>query len=212
MNEREVIAYLKEHPDFLLTHGEEIYPTPVKEGKTNSNKVRSIWQLRLMAMDRKLKDFSLQLDCLNKLSQENFALAHKIIQFNQALLKSESKKEVKQEATRALKDIFNLPHHRLFIWPEIGLSSAAEKAMASLNEIKTGHQLIHPDLYNDFAKPLALESFIHLPLKDEQGLNFALLLIGHSDPNYFTSNLSTDYVAWLAQSLAIALNHRKEEK
>ena len=71
---------------------------------------------------------------------------------------------------------------------------------------------IHPDLYNDFAKPLALESFIHLPLKDEQGLNFALLLIGHSDPNYFTSNLSTDYVAWLAQSLAIALNHRKEEK
>ena len=208
MNKHEVIAYLKEHPDFLLDHGEEIYLTSTKDSTAN-NKVRPIWQLRLMAMDKKLKDFSLQMDYLNKLSQENFALANKIILFNQVLLKLESKKEIEQEATKALKDIFDLPHSRLFIWPQAGLSPEAENAMVSLNDIKTGHQLIHPDLYRDFAKPLALESFIHLPLKDDQGATFALLLIGHSDPDYFTDNMPTDYVAWLAQSLAIALSYRK---
>lgn len=204
-----VLAYLRQHPEFLQTHAAELgYCAVAEEGKVLSFRQGSVDALR-----HKTERMAAQLAVMLDNAEYNRETAAKLQRFNCRLLGAKTVGQLFQAASAALREDFALPNHafRVMRLPENkarippALQAADDTVLqgvwADAQAPECGTRMA------DAARALlaaGAESFLQLPVS-HKGQLLAVLLVGHEDPGYFHAGLGTELVSHMADSLAAAL-------
>lgn len=192
--------------------------------KTKKNKkVKSFSVIQAHVNRDMIENLRWQLDEMYHIAKANFALIQKMFDFDHALLACSNAEQLAITIKDHFSHIWQLPHVFLKAIPSLvktlGLGKEYEinhaqaiKALDQLTKPQSGVQCIHPKFFTYFEKKRApVESFLHLPIQIEKK-TVAIILIGHEDPDYFSTDAPTDYVAILAKSVGIAIQRLIEEK
>lgn len=188
--------------------------------------------------DKKVKSFSViqahvnhdmienlrwQLEEMYHIAEANFALIQKMFAFDHALLACSTAEQLAITIKDHFSHSWQLSHVFFKGIPplvkSLGLSKEYEiddeqaiKVLDQLTKPRSGIQCIHPRFFVYFEKNQPpIESFLHLPIQIEKK-TVAIILIGHEDPEYFSTDAPKDYVAILAKSVGITIQRLIEEK
>ncbi|MBN3859471.1 DUF484 family protein [Neisseriaceae bacterium PsAf] len=190
--------------------------------KQNKHKIKSFTEVQEIANKDIIENLELQLQEMYHIADENFALIQKIINFDHELMACRTVNQVLKTVKKNFNNVFGMPNNILKITVEPKASirlSAADRvtdvtlieAIQTITKPVTGTKCIHPELYDWFNEDVKVESFLHLPLVVQDNY-LGLLLVGHTDPDYFSENAPTDYVEMMAKSVAITLNRILENR
>jgi hypothetical protein len=210
MKPEEVVAYLRQHPEFFESHAEalaEIYIAHPHGGRAISISERQILTLR----DRS-KQLEGKLREVIQFGEENDAISEKVHRISLALLESQDIRGVLNKVYLSLREDFAVPHVALRVWrgnghdglPEFGpVSDATHDFAASLaNPYCSAHAMVDTGaLFGDASAHL--RSFSYLPLRD--GDTFGLLALASEDARRFYPEMGTLYLKRLGELIAAAI-------
>lgn len=207
ISEQDVQAFLQAQPDWLNEHAAEFGLRPAE------SKILSFQQGSMLALKRKTEKMAAQLEQILADVEANRTLITKIMNFNLRLLRVNNITQWLEAISQGLNGDFSLPYYVIRIiaeWPNkmnipTDLLAGPEVRMAaskltapvcgSLPVVALAQLLDH--------KP-QLESFLQLPLRCNEK-TLGVLIIGHEDASHFRPQQSTEWVAVLAESMAIVL-------
>ncbi|QRN41362.1 MAG: DUF484 family protein [Neisseriaceae bacterium] len=184
--------------------------------KQNNDKIRPFVEVQQAANKDIIENLELRLQEMYRIADENFLLIQKIINFDHELMACKTVRQVLNTVRENFNCVFNMPYNilKIIVEPKASIRIADVDRVNDLDLIEsiksvkkpvTGTKCIHPGLYDWFDAHVRVESFLHLPLVAQDNY-LGLLLVGHTDPDYFSENAPTDYVEMMAKSVAITLN------
>lgn len=210
MREQDVLAYLQQHPEFLLQHAATLGVRP------EAGKVQSFAQAQWLAQQAKTEKMALQLTDMLHQAQANATTSARLMRFACRLMTANTLLQACRAASGGLKDDFDLPAHRLLLlMPPRKKNAVSEEWLLPVSHPAHAHLTEQNDIVCAPQLPAALlallpdggcglESFLLLPLLDE-GVVRGVVLAGDADENRFVADMPTDRVAELAQLMAVAL-------
>ena len=209
MQTEKVLAFLRQHPDFLAEHAEELGV------RLRDDKVRSFAQGQIASSRLKTEKMAQRVEEMLDAAHSNHATMQRLLAFDLRLLKANTVGQAAKAVSASLKDDFGLPHFALKLicapknkarLPEGLLRPAGHAAVQewlALKQPLCGHQ-ISPAARKLLPQDVILESFLQLPLHFG-GETGGVLLLGHEDAAHFAPGLPTEYVERLAGALAAVL-------
>lgn len=210
MNEKKILAYLQEHPEFLLNHAADLGMRPA-EGR-----VQSFAQAQWLAQQKKAAKMAGQLAQIMQDADSNHQTLGRMLGFVRRLLAANTLLQVLRAAEAGWQEDFALPAGRVWLLaepPKKGAVSgayrlpenhAAHAALSALEEPLCGNR-IAPALMKALPQEgRGLESFLLLPLR-VNGQTVAAMVAGDADETRFTPDLPLDWMRELAACTAAAL-------
>ena len=205
-----VLQFLRQNPDFLVQHAEElgIYP--------KESKIRAFSQVQMQHAERQMQTMAHNMEIMTDNARQNNDTMNKIMRAAIALMRCNTIKQLLKIISGCLKNDFNL--HDFFILllvkpqkkialPEnfrLPENHDAYSALAKLKKPHSGHKLIHRKLNKMLPENHENESYLHLPLIAD-GKTLAVLIIAHPDPEHFAPDAPSDYVALLGEIIGSCL-------
>ncbi len=218
MNEQEVnaiaiddvVAFLKDHPDFLIEYAHEL------GYEEHGGKVRSFTEAQLAAQKSKNQKAHERLQFLIQNAKDNDATIEKMLKMDLALMAVNTVKQLYASVKQVLTGEFGMPNFALKVavqgnnknirMPEaLKMSDALLQTIQNASNIRCTQKVLHDDLWLDLDASQA-ESFLYLPLFiANTDVADGMLIIAHQDPQHFSSDLQTDCVAHLATAIGVSL-------
>lgn len=211
MQEDDIAAYLKDHPEFFEANAmllADIHlPSPHGEGTISLAERQQLAQRdRINALEERFAELVLN-------AEDNDAIASKIQALNIMLHKTTSFDAIEQLISIHLPEYFNLTDTCLRVWASpIDSSASANLVFSPMpDETKswmakqkqpycgTPPEIVTEDWFIDAAASLVI-----IPLHGEQPIGF--LALASDDKNNFQTGMGTDFVAKVGEIISAALS------
>jgi uncharacterized protein len=211
LDSQSVAEYLKDHPHFFEEQGElfaRLRLTSPLGGRAVSLQERQMEVLR-----EKLKGMELQLASLMRVGQENDAIVEKFYSWSRSLLLARNDVDLPHVLTDGLINIFSVPQAALRLWgvsPDYAHGWFADPVSTDAKIFANGLQSPFCGANNDFEAAgwlddaAAVKSIAMLPLRVQSDA-FGLLILGSPDPQRFTADMGTDFLARIGDTSSAAL-------
>lgn len=212
MKKENVLDFLRQHPDFLAEHADELGI------RLRDDKVRSFAQAQLTASRLKIEKMAGQLQTMITDSEANRKIVQRQMALDIKLLQANTVARLVQALYSSLEHDFDIRHFRLVLIAEpknkvripetIVLPAKADKAhkqIANLRAPVLGTKIsaeIRELLPENNTIP---ESYLQLPIPIG-GTTGGLLLAADENVNRFAAGLETETVCHLADAVGAALS------
>lgn len=213
IDQETVIQYLLDHPDFFQDNAgilSELHLTSPILGKAVS-----LHERQMEVMRSKYKTLELQLSKLMHTAQDNEALARKMLDWTQALLKEKNDVEMPQTLVMSLKSAFAVPDVTLRLW-----NVREEYAMAwftqsvtvdirhAVNTLKKPYcgKSDNIEALTWFTDTASIRSTALIPIREnEQSEPFGLLVLASPEKTRFQEDMATDFLTDIGKLACAAL-------
>jgi len=209
-----VARYLAEHPDFFEEHAELF--TRLKLTSPLGGRTVSLQERQMEVLREKIKNLELRFASLMRLAQENEDITSKFHAWSCALLAARNDVDLPHILVESLKSVFAVPAATLRLWDASSEFShtwfsqpVSDDVRLFANSLHTPYCGANKDFeaaaWLDAAEPA--RSLAMIALRREGGGDaFGLLIMGSTDPDRFTSEMATDFLARIGETSSAALN------
>lgn len=126
MNAADVVRFLKEHPDFLSSHGEIFADITVPH--PHGGQAITLAERQLHALRDKIRLLEGKLAELIRYGEENDEIGEKVHQLGLALLEAGDFTAARNALFQSLRDDFSVPHVAMRLWSGVPVQEADEFA------------------------------------------------------------------------------------
>lgn len=212
MKKENVLDFLKEHPDFLAEHADELGI------RLKDDKMRSFAQAQLTASRLKIEKMAAQLHTMLADAETNRSIMLRQSALNIKLLQANTVSRLVQALYESLQHDFKIHHFRLILVAEpknkiripekVRLPSGAQKARAEIEKLR--EPVLGAKISAEMRALLpdsgtVWESFLQLPIP-VGGVTGAVLLAADEDVHRFAADLETETVDCIAGVVGAALS------
>ncbi|QRO33805.1 DUF484 family protein [Chromobacterium violaceum] len=209
MHSEQVLAFLDEHPDFLQQHAARY---GLQAAPQNGERVISFVERQMLELKDQNRQLEAQLQQLIDRGQDNDRLLARLHRLTLALLAARGPGKLIAELQGGLSREFQLDRSALKLW-----HPAAEKDAEYYNarsEVQgLARNLVAPycgpyvndEVLSWFPATPVLQSFAQVALKDTAGQPFGILVLASDDPQRFTFDMHTQYLAQIGELVSAAL-------
>jgi uncharacterized protein YigA (DUF484 family) len=210
MKPEEVVAYLKEHPEFF-----EHYAEPLAEiiiPHPHGGRAIPISERQILTLREKNRQIEGKLREVIQYGEENDAISEKVHRISVALLAASELRGALNAVYLNLREDFAVPHVALRLWRGGNRADLPEFKPVTDAAREFAEKLAHPycsgqapdDTVSWFGEAGAhLRSFSCLPLRN--GGTFGLLALASEDPQRFYPEMGTLYLKRLGDLVSAAL-------
>jgi uncharacterized protein len=213
LDSNSVAQYLLDHAHFFEEHAELL--SRIKLSSPLGGRTLSLQERQMDVLRDKIRGHELRMAELMRFAQENDAITDKFHVWTRALLMARNDVDLPHILTTGLQTIFSVPQATLRIW---GVAEAYSHTWFSQN-VSEDCRIFSNGLSgpfcgknNDFEAASWLEdaaatqSIAMLSLRTEGSADaFGLLVMGSPDPQRFTSDMATDFLAKIGDTAGAAL-------
>ncbi|MBV1907250.1 MAG: DUF484 family protein [Pseudomonadales bacterium] len=216
-DETVIVEFLQRNNDFFSHHPELLLQMslPHQAGTAVSLVEKQISMLRTRNSEMRI-----QLDTLLDTAKENSALFQKICNLTLALMETKSINDIDLVLSEQLATQFSAAHVRCYICanskyepkvhlrfttniPHIGLMKAEKIVCGAIRSEE--FSLLFPDVKPASGSTVLIPLKININKKPGELPIHGLLAIGSNDAQHFTSDLGTEFLAFLGKMLSCAL-------
>jgi uncharacterized protein YigA (DUF484 family) len=208
-----VARFLIDNPHFFEEHAELL--TRLKLVSPIGGRTVSLQERQMEVLREKIKVMDLRFAELMRVAQENDAITEKFQLWTRSLLLARNDVDLPHVLIEGLRTIFSVPRATLRIWgvaEEFSHTWFSTDASADAKIFANGLATPFCGPNNDFEAASWLEdstsmqSIAILPLRaDPTAEAFGLLVLGSSDPERFTADMATDFLAKIGDTTSAAL-------
>ncbi len=214
MNSNDIADYLSNNPHFFEEHAELL--SAIKLTSPVLGRAISLQERQMEVVREKHKLLELRLSDLMHLAHENDDITSKFQNWTRSLLLARNDVELPHVLTLGLQEIFAVPHATLRLWHVAAdfshtwyaqtVSEDAQLFSKSLGAPFCGkNQDFEAARWIESEQPI--QSLAMLPLRlNADTPAFGLLVLGSPDPNRFTKEMATDFLAQIADTSSAALS------
>jgi uncharacterized protein YigA (DUF484 family) len=211
MDAREVVRYLKDHPEFFEDHADEIAEIFVPH--PHGGHAIPIAERQIFALREKNAELSAKLGELIRFGNDNDAIGERLHRSTVALFAAPDLETTLAVLYHSLREDFGVPLVAVRLWgrvpeqsylPELAATSAdVRDHVERLETPYCGSQAIAEarEWFDSDAPPA---SFAFMPLR--AALTFGVLALASEDPQRFQQDLGTVYLTRLAELASIAID------
>lgn len=206
MQEKEILAYLEENPEFLQTHATHFGLRPSLE------RVISLSERQLLEEKDKNRILEKQFNELVENARANEQILQRLQSMTLALLRLKEVDSLASCINHVLADVFELNRSTLYIWHSAarGASSYHVPSADTLEYLNALTAPICTQFVNDeilcwFPDSPVLQSFALLPLHGVQKDIAGIVVIGSSEPNRFRPDRHNHFLQLLSEQISAAL-------
>lgn len=210
MNETAVLAFLKSHPEFLLTHAKSLGVQP------SNDKITAFAEVKLQANEIRTERMAQHLNEVIDNARKNQTMIDTLFALDHALIGATSISALADAVDHTLNNGFNLPYHALKLVPHnhvaypealvLQSSSQASDKLAQLKHSTCVHYLSDELLAWLPKSNDTLQSFLKVPLLSPTQQFMGVLIVASPNPDHFNPKQETHYMDNLARNLSAALN------
>lgn len=209
-----VAQYLRDHPHFFDEQAGLL--GEVKLSSPLTGRAVSLQERQMEVMREKYKALELRMADLNRLAQENAAIAGKFHVWNQGMLLERDIDAMPRAVADGIKTAFDVPHTTLRLWNVAPAYAAAwftrdvtEDARMFADSLQAPYCGSNHDFeavrWLDAAA--SVQSTVILPLRAAGAkAAFGLLILGSPDPARFTAGMGTDFLVHIGATASAALS------
>lgn len=208
-----VATYLTRNPHFFDEHPELM--SQIKLNSPLGGRTVSLQERQMEVLREKIKHMELQLASLMRIGQENDLITEKFQAWTRTLLLARNDVDLPHVLIDGLQSIFSVPHATLRIWgvaDEFSHTWFSEPVSDDAKIFSNGLSAPFCGPNNDFEAASWLEgtasiqSIAMMSLRiSETPDAFGLLILGSPDPQRFTSEMATDFLAKIGDTSSAAL-------
>jgi len=209
-----VADYLSDNPYFFEEHSELL--AKVKLTSPLAGRTVSLQERQMEVLREKVRLMELRLSDLMRLAQENDVITQKVLSWTRSLLLARNDVDLPHALINGLQTIFSVPYATLRIW---GVAEAYSHTWFAA-EVSTDARIFCNGLAAPFCGPnqdfeaaswidegASIQSIAMLPLRgDGASDTFGLLVLGSPDPERFSADMATDFLAQIGETASAALN------
>jgi len=209
-----IAEYLLDHPHFFEEHAELL--SRVKLTSPLAGRTVSLQERQMEVLRDKLKVHELRLAELLRIGEDNDTINRKFHDWTRALLLARNDADLPQIVTSGLESIFAVPHAALRLWNVAPAYAGAAFAQGASEDCRLfSNSLATPfcGANNDFeaaawlADASTIKSIAMIALRPHEGGDaFGLLVLGSPDPQRFTADMATDFLAQIGDTASAALH------
>lgn len=214
MNAQDVARYLREHPDFLSSHGEIFAEITVPH--PHGGQAITLAERQLHALRDKIRALESKLAELIRFGEENDEIGEKVHRMCLSLLEADGYADVRHVLVESLRDDFRVPHVAWRIW-----NSVLTRDDEDFAEVSETVRFFAGDLRQPYCgAPSNLEilqwmgesaphirSVAMVPLRREAQV-FGLLLLASEEETRFYPEMGTLYLNRIGDLVASALRRQ----
>ena len=214
MNSNDIATYLIQHPHFFEEHAELL--GSIKLTSPVMGRAISLQERQMEVVREKYRALELRMSDLMRIAEENHDISQKFQSWTRALLLARNDVDLPHALTQGLQDIFDLPHATLRLWnvaPDYAHTWFASATSDDARLFAKGLGAPYCGKNHDFEAARwiesnqPVESLAMLPLRLSAGSpTFGLLVLGSPDPNRYTKDMATDFLAKIANTSSAALS------
>jgi uncharacterized protein YigA (DUF484 family) len=209
-----VAQFLRDHPHFFDEQagllGEVRLSSPL------TGRAVSLQERQMEVMREKYKALELRMAELNRLAQENAAIADKFHVWNQAMLLERAIDALPRAVADGIRTAFDVPQTTLRLWnlaPEHADAWFARDVTEDARMFADSLQAPYCGSNHDFEAvrwlddAASVQSTVILPLRVAGArAAFGLLILGSPDPARFTATMATDFLVHIGATASAALS------
>lgn len=214
MNAEDVARYLREHPDFLSTHGDIFAEITVPH--PHGGQAITLAERQLHALRDKIRALEIKLAELIRFGEENDEIGEKVHRMCLELLEADAYADVRHALVESLRDDFRVPHVAWRIW-----NSVLTRDDEDFAEVSEAVRFFAGDLRQPYCgAPSNLEvlqwmgeaaphirSVAMVPLRREAQV-FGLLVLASEEEDRFYPEMGTLYLNRIGDLVASALRRQ----
>ena len=208
-----IAQYLEETPAFFDEHADLL--SKIRLSSALGGRTLSLQERQMDVLRQKVKVMELRLADLTRFAQENQAITEKFQSWTRALLLARNDVDLPHLLVDGLKTFFSVPQATLRIWnvaPNFTHTWFAET-------VSEDAQLFAGSLHAPFCgknddfeaaswleEPAAVQSIAMLSLRAGASSGaFGMLVLGSADPDRFSGEMATDFLATMGETASAAL-------
>jgi uncharacterized protein YigA (DUF484 family) len=209
-----IAQYLADNPHFFEEHAElfsQIKLTSPLAGRTVSLQERQMEVLR-----EKVKGLEMQLASFMRIGHENDSITEKFYQWACSLLLARNDVDLPHVLIDGLRTTFSVPQATLRIWnvaDDYAHTWFAAPVSVDAKIFSNGLHAPFCGANNDFEAaswledPATIKSIAMMPLRAPNAPEaFGLLILGSPEPDRFTADMATDFLAKIGETSSAALS------
>jgi uncharacterized protein YigA (DUF484 family) len=208
-----IAQYLLDHPHFFEEHAELL--ARVKLTSPLMGRTVSLQERQMEVLREKMKVQELRMSELLRIGQDNDAIIRKFHQWTRSLLQARNDVDLPHVLVDGLQTIFSVPRATLRLWnvaPDYSHTWFAQGASEDCRLFTGSLTAPFCGKNDDFEAASwlddasTIQSIAMLALRaGESGDTFGLLVLGSPDPERFTSDMATDFLAQIGETASAAL-------
>jgi uncharacterized protein YigA (DUF484 family) len=208
-----VAHYLADNPDFFNEHADLM--SKLKLASPIGGRTVSLQERQMEVLREKIKASELRMAELLRFAQENDAITEKFQLWTRSLLLARNDVDLPHVLIDGLQTIFGVPHATLRMWgvaEEFSHTWFAEEVSIDARIFSNGLDTPFCGANNDFEAASwlddasSIKSIAILPLRTGTSPDaFGLLVLGSPDPERFTADMATDFLASIGETASAAL-------
>jgi len=208
-----VADFLSDNPHFFEEHSELL--SRVKLTSPVAGRAVSLQERQMEVLRDKIKSHELRLAELLRIAQDNDAITEKFHQWTRSLLLARNDVDMPHTLVNGLQTIFSLPHATLRLWGVAEeyahtwfAAEVSEDARIFCNGLTAPYCGPNQDFEaaSWFDDGASVQSIAMLPLRRPDATEaFGLLVLGSTDPQRFTVDMATDYLAKIGETASAAM-------
>jgi uncharacterized protein len=203
----EVLAFLENHPDFLSHHADRF---GLKQSQERV--VVSLVDRQLLELKDRNRQLEARLQQLVQHGEANDLTQARLHALVLGLLSAGSAEDVCHHLKTCFEQAFGLDRMALRLW-RAGAESLGEVYSTRAEVVLLARNLSTPycgpyandEVLSWFPAVPVLQSFCQIPLRDEKGEAFGLLVLASDDPARFTFDMYTHYLDQIGDMVSAAL-------
>ena len=215
LTENDLTDYLAAHPDFFERHAELLAGLQLQS--PHGNRAVSLQERQMEMLRDKMRGLEHRLTAMMRNAADNEALSSRLLQWARALLLAHQgdPAQMPQALQAALQTTFELPLTALKLWPIRPEFAHHDFAGGVSDDIRTfAASLAAPfcgpnagfEAANWLSDPQLAQSVALVALRQAQsGQCIGLLVLGSPDPQRFTADMATDFLAQIGQLASAAV-------
>lgn len=214
MNADDVVTYLREHPDFLVQHGEIFAEITVPH--PHGGQAITLAERQLHALRDKIRLLERKLAELIRFGEENDEIGERVHRLTLALLEADDYPALRYAMFQSLVDDFAVPHVGMRIW-----NSVLSREDEDFKPVSETVLFLAGDMHQPYCgAPASLEvlewlgeaaphvrSVALIPLRRDAQV-FGMLALGSEEAERFYPEMGTLYLSRIGDIAATALRRQ----
>ena len=210
MNEAAILDFLKNNPEFLLTHAKSLGVQPSHE------KITAFAEVKLQANEIRTERMAQHLNEVIDNARHNQALIETLFALDHALIAATSLNDVTTALHTALDQGFQLPQYALRLVPQAHMTLPETELLKPNTPTFEKFKLLKRSVCDHYLaddvlawlpkSAETLQSFLKVPLLGPTQDFIGILIVASPNPKHFGPEQDTHYMDHLALSLSAALN------
>jgi hypothetical protein len=207
MHTADVLAFLEHHPDFLRHHADRFGLKQVHD-----RVVVSLVDRQMLEWKDKVRQLEGRMQQLVRLGEANDLIQARAHRLSLVLIRATSLGTLVDGVKHCFAEEFGLDHMALRLWhPAISQENVLFNGRCEVAQLSRNLSApycgpyVTDEVMSWFAPLPVLQSFCQVSLRTESGEPFGVLVLASEDPDRFTFDMHTYYLAQMGELISSAL-------